>query len=187
MALPQIQSIIASISRLSKRERLIAYAVIIFISAAALDRLIISPVFSKMKSLESAITDKEANIKKSARIMSQKDRIAVESAKYSTFLTSALSEEEEMVSLLKELEKIANASSVYLMDMKPVNVQNVGSFKKFAVTLNCEAQMEQLVDFIYNIESSKKMLMVEKFQIGPKAKKSSIAKCGMTVYRVINL
>jgi len=187
MVFPQIQSIVAFISRLSKRERTIAYVVIIFISVAAMDRLIISPVFSKMKSLEGAIADKEANIKKSVRIVSQKDRIAVESAKYSSFLTSALSEEEEMVSLLKELEKIANASSVYLLDMKPVNAQNVGSFKKYAVTLNCEAQMEQLIDFMYNIENSKKMLMIEKFQIGPKAKKSSIARCGLTVYRVTNL
>jgi Tfp pilus assembly protein PilO len=187
MALPQIQSVIAYISHLSKRERMIAYAVIVFISVAAMDRLIISPIFSKMKSLEGAISEKEANIKKSARIVSQKDRIAAESAKYSSFLTSALSEEEEMVSLLKELERIANASSVYLLDMKPVNVQNMGSFKKYAITLNCESQMEQLVDFMYNIENSKKMLTIEKLQIGPKAKKSSIAKCGMTIYRVVNL
>jgi len=186
MALPQIQSIVAFLSKLSKRERMIAYAVAIFVSVAAMDRLIVSPIFSKMKSLEAAISDEETNIKKSVRIMSQKDKIAAESVKYSSFLTSALSEEEEMVSLLKEVERIANASSVYILDMKPATIQKMGAFKKYAMTLDCEAQMEQLVDFMYNIENSKKMLTIEKFQIGPKAKKSSIAKCGMTVYRVTN-
>ncbi|PIQ86101.1 MAG: hypothetical protein COV73_05065 [Candidatus Omnitrophica bacterium CG11_big_fil_rev_8_21_14_0_20_43_6] len=38
------------------------------------------------------------------------------------------------------------------------------------INLNCEAQMEQLVNFMYNMENSSSLLSIEKYQLAPKAK-----------------
>jgi Tfp pilus assembly protein PilO len=134
--------------------------------------------------LDKEIREKESAIKKNIRIVSQKDRILTESAKYSSFLSTSESEEEEMTSILKEVEIIANKNSVYLFDMKPASSRNIGASKKYTINLNCEAQMEQLTEFIYNIENSNKLLTIEKYEISPKSKESSIAKCSMSISRI---
>ena len=91
------------------------------------------------------------------------------------------SEEEEAVFLLKEIEEIANKSSVYVIDIKSAGLQKGDLLEKFLVKLNCEAQMEQLTKFFYDLESSKKLLKVEKYDIKPKTEGSSVVRCALTI------
>lgn len=181
----KIQSIYAFISRLSKRERNILYATVTIVSLVIFERLIVHPIFFKMALLDKAVKDSEANVKKNMRIMAQKESILSEGARYASFASSEESEEEGMTSTLKEVENIAGKSSVYLIDMKPVGVKNIGPTKKFTVNLNCEGLMEQISGFMFNIENSDKILTIEKYQINPKSKESSVAKCAITVSKII--
>jgi len=181
----QLQALQTVLSHLSKREKVILYAVISIVSLAVLDRLIIYPISFKIKSLEDEIKDKESRIKTDLHILSQKDRILADSSKYGSFLASSKSEEEETTSLLKEIEDMANKSAIYLVDMKPAGLKNIGRAKKFMVGLNCEAQMEQLVDFMYNVENSNKLLTIEKYDISPKSRESSVAKCNIAISKIV--
>lgn len=187
MAIPkiQLQAVSLFISRLSKRERAIFYVVVFIISLALFDRLIMYPIYSRLISLDKQIRDKETTIKNGLRIIAQKDRIQMERAKYGTFLSSDMSEDEEIRSILKEIENIANKSSIYIVDMKPAGLKTVDTTKKYMISLNCEAQMEQLSEFMFNLEGSNKLLTIEKYQISPKSRESSIAKCSMTIARVV--
>ena len=178
------QALYTFLSHLSKREKVVVYATAFFISLMLLDRMIISPISGKINSLDKEIQAKESDVKKNLRILAQKNRILTESAKYSFFLAGSKSEEEEMTFILKEIENMANKSSVYLIDLKPGGVKTVGSSKKYAVNLTCEAQMEQLTEFMYDIESSDKLLTIEKYQIGPKSKESSVARCTMSISKI---
>jgi hypothetical protein len=137
-----------------------------------------------MRSLDREVLEKKAAIRKNMLMLSQKDRILSESAKYSTYLNRMKSEDEEVTLLLKEIEGIANKTAISLIDMKPSGLKSSGQYKKFMVNLNCEAQMEQLIDFMYNIENSKELLVIEKYQITPKSKESSIAKCSMVIAKI---
>ena len=172
------------LSRLSKREKLVFYGALFFVSMTLLDRLIISPISSKMKSLDKEIKEKEDSIRNSLRMLTQKDRILAARNKYSSFSKTLESEEEEITSLLKEIEGLANKSSVYLIDMKPASSKGSAASKKYLVNLNCEAQMEQLVDFMYNVENSNELLTIEKYQISPKSKSSSVAKCSIYISKM---
>jgi Tfp pilus assembly protein PilO len=98
-----------------------------------------------------------------------------------------MSDDEQVTQVLKELESLASKSSVYLVDMKPGGIKESGSSKRILINLNCEAQMEQLVDFMYNMENSSSLISIEKYQLTPKAKESSVAKCNISVYKVIGL
>jgi hypothetical protein len=183
-----LQAFQAFLGRLSKKDRIIFYIAVFIISLLILDRAIISPVFSKIQSLNKEIQDQQASIKKNLRILAQKDRILAQSSKYNSFVgDSKLSDDEQITMVLKELESLANKSSVYLVDMKPGTIKESGSSKKILINLNCEAQMEQLVDFIYNMENSDSLLSIDKYQLVPKAKESSVAKCSISVYKVVAL
>lgn len=185
MKIPKPQTLYNFIAHLSKREKIVFYAAVSFVSLTLLDRLIISPIHSKIKSLNKEIQETGSNIRKNLHILSQKDRISSEIAQYASFLNSAKSEEEEATSLLKEIESLANKAEVYLIDMKPMGLKDRDSYKKYLVNLNCESQMEQLSDFMYKIENSDELLTVEKYQITPKSKESSIVRCSISIAKII--
>ena len=169
------------LSNMSKKDKYIFYSAVIIVSLAVLDRAVVNPIFSKIDSLNKQIIEMEANVKRNARILSQKDRILQESAKYKSFMVSPGTDEEENTSLLREIGEIAGKSEVYLEDMRPSGIMDMGAYKKFTVTLSCEGQMEQIANFILNVENSTNLLTVEKYQISPKAKGSSIAKCSAVI------
>jgi Tfp pilus assembly protein PilO len=181
----KLQALYAYLAHLSKREKFVFYIALVFISLAALDRLIVSPISLKIKSLNKEIETSEANIKNDLHILSQKDRILSESARYTSFLSSNKTEEEEITGLLKEVENLANKASAYITDMKPAPTKELGSSKKYLVNLNCEGQMEQIINFMYNIEDSSKLLVIEKYQISPKSKESGVATVSMTISKTV--
>jgi hypothetical protein len=174
-----IKSISEFLSRLNKRDRFIFYIVAVFLSMVLFERLMINPIYSKIKSFNEEINNK------SLRILAQKDKISAESQEYSSFVTKGVSEEEEFTSFLRDVEDLANKNSVYLVDLKPGGAKEVGSAKKYIVLLNCEAQMEQIVNFMFNIENSDKLLTIEKYQINPKSKESTVAQCNMAISKIV--
>ncbi|MCM8782891.1 MAG: type II secretion system protein M, partial [Candidatus Omnitrophica bacterium] len=62
-----------------------------------------------------------------------------------------------------------------------------GTFKKYVINLSCEAQMPQLVEFMYNIESSHRLLSIDKYQITPKSKETGVASCTMTIAKIAGI
>lgn len=185
MKIFRIESLSAFLSRLSKREKIVFYCALCFILLMLLDRLVVFPVYSKMHTLNKEIKEKESDIKRDSHIVAQKDKILAESARFGSFFNGGESEEEEMTSVLKEIEILANKASVYLVDMKPGAIKTMGEFKKYQVNLNCEAQMEQLVNFMYDIENSNKLLTIEKYQMNPKSKESSVVVCNLSISKVV--
>lgn len=183
----KIHELYAAVERLSKREKMVLCCTVLVVSLTFVDRLLISPVSGKLRSLDKEIEDKETVIRNNFHIVALQDKITTESAKYDAFSKSLQMGEEDVTSLLKEIENMANKSSVYLVDMKSGEFKNTGSSKKYVVTLNGEAQMEQIVEFMHAIESSDKLLTIEKYQISPKSKESSIAKCSMTISKIVTL
>jgi len=174
-----------ALAKLSKRERGILYGAVLFVSFVILDNTIVKPIAEKLHTLSQEIISREAGIKKSIRILAQKNRIEAETEKYRDFLSSSLSVEEGMTLLLKEIEGLANSASVYLVDVKPSTIQDEGLSRRFKVTVNFEAQMEQTSSFMHSLEVSEKFLTVESYQLSPKSKDSSIAKCNMLISKLI--
>lgn len=185
MKLPKLQEVYVWISQLSKRKKIMFYFAVFFLSAAFIDRLVIFPVASSIARLNKEIKEKEADILMDKRVLLMKDKILSESSKYASMFEPVKSEEEENTLLLKEIENLANKASVYLIDIKPGGIKQAGLSDKFMISLNCEAQMEQLVDFMYMIENSPRLLIIEKFQIGRKSSESSVARATMTISRMV--
>jgi hypothetical protein len=184
MKLANLQVLLTFLSRLSKREKVIFYTAATFVALMLLDHLIIIPIWSHMRSLKGEMEEKELGISRSLRILAQKDRIVAESAHYNSYFGTFMSEEEETTVLLKEIERLANKSSVYLIDLKPAGLKTTGGSKRYLINLNCEAQMEQVVEFLYNVENSDKLLTVERYQITPKSKESKVAKCNIAISKI---
>lgn len=184
----KLQPLLKNISGLSKREKTILYTTCIFLSLVALDRLVVYPVYSKISALNKQIKEGQEGIIRSMRMLSQKEKIELETKKYASYLNSPESEEEVITSFLKEVESLANRSSLNIIDMKPGGVTlSKDKTKKFQLILNCEGQMEQLIEFMYNIENMNSFLNIERYQVSPKSKDTGIVQCAITISKVILL
>lgn len=180
-----IKSLLAFISKLSNRERMIFYVTLAVIGAVFLDRLILAPIISKIGELKETIVLEEEQIEQSLLIVMQEDRIKKEIARYAPYLSQPEIEEKEVTTFLKEVENIAKQSSVYLVDVKPAGKKVEGVARKYFVKLNFEAQMEQTMNFFYNISSRDQLLGIESYDITPKTEGASVVTCSVSISKTI--
>ena len=174
------------LAQLSKREKTVLYVTVFFVGLMLLDRMVVYPIYSKVKQLNAEIKQKESGISKYLRILSQKDRIMNERKKYTAYLDVRQSQEQATTSILKEIENMANKSMLYIVDMKPAGVrENPDHTKRYLINLSCEGEMDQIMDFMYNVENSSGLLMIDRYQLSPKSKESRVAACSMIISKII--
>jgi hypothetical protein len=169
--------------RLSPRERVILYLSITVVAMVAVDQLVLSPILKNFQSLNQQIRDTETNIKRSIRLLSQKEKMMKEAEYYATYSASSKSSEGGVLVLLKKIQELASESSVNLLYSKP-GAGETAERNVYRVSFECEGQMEQLVSFFYAIENAKLLLRIEKYSLQATAKGSSVIKCAATVSMV---
>ena len=179
-----IKKLTAFYARLSKRERLILIFTSLVLAALLVDRLVLTPARDQMKLLDTKILDEEKAIKKSLRVLLRKDQVASDVKRYAVFSIDVKKPEEQMTSLLKEIENIADKASVSLLYVKPGSEKEGGDANKYLANLECEGQMEQIITFFYRIENSVGLLGIEKYDIQPKSKDSGTVHCVMTISKM---
>ena len=170
--------------RLSKREKLILAGTSLVLAALFMDRLILTPARYQIKLLDTKIRDEENAIRKSLQVLLRKDQITTDVKRFAVFSMDVKKPEEQMTSFLKEIENIADKASVSLLYVKPGNEKEGEETKKYLANLECEGQMEEIVSFFYRIEDSVNLLEIEKYDIQPKSKESSVVHCVMTVSKM---
>ena len=74
--------------------------------------------------------------------------------------------------------------SVFILDIKPNPVEKYDFYKKYSVKIEAEAKISNLIDFIYQLENSPKLLRVSDFRLTPQ-KKETVLKINMTVTEVL--
>jgi Tfp pilus assembly protein PilO len=181
----QLKSIVTLISRLSKRERTIFYVTVFVVGVVLLDRLILSPILSKITELNDTIRLEEEAIEQSLLIVTQEKRIEGEAKEYSSYLSKVQTEEKEVTSFLKEVENIAKQSAVYLIDVKPSGKNVDGVSTRYFVKLSFEAQMEQVMNFFHSITNFNQLLKIESFEIAPKSEGGSVVTCSTSISKAI--
>ena len=151
----------------------------------ASDRLVISPLVNTFRSMNREMDDLKTNIRKSIRLLAQKDRLQKQLKEYASYSVQAKSPEEEAVALLRYVEDLSNKAGVNLLYAKPGGSKTEEKVKKYYVNLECEAQMAQMTAFFYDIESSDQLLKIEKFSMQPSGEGSSVSKSVVTVSRTV--
>jgi hypothetical protein len=172
-------------AKLSKSERRILFVTLFFLGLVFTDRVIVMPITTTLAGLNQSVREQETSIKKSMNVLLHKDSILAESKEYMAYSVEAKNAEEEMVGLLREVESVAEKSGVNLVFVKPGTMKEEKEIKKYYANLECEGPMEQVATFFHDIESSNQLVKIEKYQIQPKSKESSIARCTVSVYKTV--
>jgi len=169
----------------SKKEKLFFCIAALFLLLTIIDFGIIQPISYKLTSLNKEIQEKKIAVRNALHILSQEKRIIKEKEIYDKYFSGAKSEDEEILSILKEIGRLAEKTSVYLQEVQPRGLTQEQPFSKYKVNISCEGQMSQITSFIYELENSSKLMRIEDFNLAPKSPNSSVAVCRMTVSRVV--
>ncbi|MFH1318911.1 MAG: type 4a pilus biogenesis protein PilO, partial [Candidatus Omnitrophota bacterium] len=171
--------------KFSKKEKLWLVIAAIFIFVAAIDRLVVSPINTRMKQLSQEIKIKEKQLARNLRNLSQKETVSKEYEKYMKYVKKIGSNEEEVARILSAIESLARKSAVYLVDIKPQAPKDIDFYREYVVEVTVEGEMESIVRFLYELNISEQLLRAEKLQINLKEKATSVIKAGIIVTQVL--
>ena len=173
-------------SRLSPQEKRIFYATVILVVVALFDRLFLGPATARLRSLDDEIKDEESVIKSNLRFLSFKEKILKENAAFKPyFLTKAKTEEEIIATFLKKVEILASEAKVNLIRVNPSDSRQKKGFMEYYANLDCEGALEDVVKFMYAVDTSLDLLKIVKLSMNPKRAGSEEINATMTIVKVI--
>lgn len=169
------------LSRLGKKERYIAYIAVFIAGAVIFDKLVLGPILKRLKDLNITISRKEKELNNALQIIAQKENINSTYQEYSKDIMQKLSDQKETAQLLSEIEKIAKKTGVSLIGMKPSQVKENKFHNEYIVQIEAEADVSSLVDFLYKLERTSKLIRVGEFRLAAKQKSGNTLKMDMVV------
>lgn len=167
------------LSKLSTRERTILTVTAVVFFAAAADGLVAQPILRQFQAMDQEILAAEHQVRKNLRALAVRERI-LESHKQSQTRRSTLgTDEEETSRLLSEIESLARASELAILNMKPQQIVPLGFGKRYAVEIEVRGDMGSLIQFLYGLHRSKAILSGEQFRLtndkGPDSVRGSLS------------
>ena len=173
-------------AKLAKREKMMFVVAFCCVVMVFMDRLVIGPILSQMKLMDSEIAAKTQTVRRNMRVLSFRDSILNDYSKYSAYFDSVDRKQEDIISrLLKEIESIAGQKSITIINIKPGDVQENPVFHEYKTTLECSGKLSDLLGFMNLLEESDYLFKVMEFSMTPKSKGSDVMKCIMEVSRIL--
>jgi Tfp pilus assembly protein PilO len=179
------QKLKALYAKRSPRERKVLWMTLACLTILFSDRLVVGPVFRSLEGLDRKIHDEREAIQTSLLVLVQKERIRAEAKEFEHYSTGSKNAEAEMSELLRDVQTLAGDSDLSVLYVKPASQKEGEGMKKYFAALEAEGQMEAVATFFHRIESSSKLLKVERFEIQPKARESSSARAAITVSKTV--
>lgn len=158
-------------SILNKREKIlfeIAIAAIIF---GFVFNIFLWPVLNKNYILNKEIGLTRIKLKRYLGLLKQKDYLE---NKYRDFSAISGTREDATLAGLSELEGIAKASDIRIIDIRPQTQKGSGLHQENLIDFRTEGTMESYIRFIYTIENSPSLLRIKKFQLNAKPNTSTL-------------
>lgn len=176
----------AFISGLSQKEKKILYVASAFMFLALFDRLLYGPLSNESKTIDEKIENQKIMIRKDLIILKYKNKIKEEAQAHSIFYAASGMTHEELVAIfLREIESLAKENKVALTNINPVDVEEKTGFIQYSMVVECSGIMQDVLNYIYAIESAKKPIRVYSFEISPKKRESYEVNCSLKIIKII--
>lgn len=180
-----MKHIFSLIPQLPKRKRYLLYAAIAVLGVVFFERMVLRTAMGGIKKINNEVFIQEKKTRKALEILLQEEPIIKEYAKCIEGVGQKYSGEEEKAKLLYEIERLARSASISLKNIKPGLTKKIGPYEKYTAEIDVESTMNYLVDFIYRLERSPRLLRIEDFQLRPKEKESSTIRGRLTITEIL--
>ena len=172
------------LKHLSRREKIILYFTLSIIAINLGFNFIFQPLLGKYKQLNQEALAKRIMLEKANRLINQKETIEEEYNKLSSSFKLSGSPEEQMAKVLSQIESTATKESITISNMRPQPVQDKKFYKRFVVELKCEADLNRLFKFFYELENPASLLKIESLKLNPKAAQPSVFEANILISKL---
>jgi Type II secretion system (T2SS), protein M subtype b len=137
--------------------------------------LALGPIRHTFRELDVQVLDQEKKLAYNLGVLSPKPREAVEKDfnRFGSLIKMKGSSEEEKSSMLSEVDKLAGQNKIALSATKPLDIKPLRDCEMYAVEIEIEATMAQLLGFVYAVETSEQLLRVDRLTLDAKAGKGA--------------
>ena len=155
-------------------------AIIIFIFLFG--KFFLSTLRLRLRDLNQQIDAEEKILKHNLSTRERKDQILKEYTNYQSYLLEPEQDRKIIAEFLKEVEKLAQISGVSIINLTPEGEQEYGEgHQRYNAELKAEAYIEQIIDFLYKIQTSNLLIKMDKFSLSPRDKEANILNLETTI------
>jgi Tfp pilus assembly protein PilO len=173
------------IKKLSAREKIILYAVIIIAALSLIYIGLVEPLIARWNNVNSRIEITKAKLRKSLSLIKDKNSIDEEYSRFASRLKKSASDEQEMTIVLDELEKAARRSNLKITSMRPKPARQKEHYRQFEVEIETESDMNSLMKFIYDIKNSPQLIKIDKLNLNTRGgQQAVIIRASMQVSKI---
>ncbi len=152
--------------------------------------VVLGPVRGQFRAIEEESIGQEKKMDHNLRVLSpaSKDVVVKDYRQYGDALRKNGSTAAESAAMLAEVERLAKQLKIELSATKPREPRLDPDYEQYAVDLEFEADMAQVVGFLYAVETSAQMLRVDRLLLDAKgARQPGALKSTVVVSRVVTL
>lgn len=159
-----------------KREKTLLVIAVLVILIGSLYTSIIVPFFKKIRSLNSEIIQNQKLIERMQKEASQQIELEKKFSFLARKIKAKLPFKREESQFLSEIGKVAKETNIHISLMNPLPSKDIGNFKEFSVEIDMEANLGNLVRFLYQMRKSSVVLVANKLELQPKSERSALLK-----------
>lgn len=153
----------------TKREKVVLYITVSIIIFSIAFSYFIIPILTKDDDLNKEINAAKIKLQRYLQVINQKEYIQDKYNKFSGYAgTGVVIEEGASGGILSDLEGLAKASGVRIIDIRSQEPKKADLYKETIIDLRLEGAMEDYLKFIYSLENSLLLLRVKRIQLNAK-------------------
>ena len=166
---------------MNKREKTLIFATTAVVLISITYFKVFAPFINKWKDQSLQIRKNEEIIRRMKREISQKKNLTEKFSSLTKKIRAKLPLEREENQFLAEIGKVARDTDVHIITMNPLLSKNLGVFKELSVEIAMEANLGNLVRFLYQMRKSSVVLVANKLGLEPKSRRSALLKGNLTI------
>ncbi len=170
---------------LYKRERNIVIIIAGILFLLAVYSFVFAPLIEKLAFVNREIEGKELKLIKNKKILSREQPVADSYKKYEQYLKQNVSDEQTMASILSDIEAVAHEVNIQVNDMKPRKVKRVDFYNSFAVEIECEGKLQEIIKFLYKLQNPPHLLRAEKVRLEKQVVSGATLKCYLLSTKIL--
>jgi len=151
--------------KISPRERRLAAITITCLLIALLYLNVIEPVTVNWMEVRRRARDAEADLATLQQLVQNRDTIEREFKRLQGAVTSGSSEQELKITLLSEVDKLANESGLLVASVKPSLVKKQKDFYRYGIELQAHGENHKLVQFLLAMQNPDHLLHTDQLTV----------------------
>jgi len=127
----------------------------------------------------------EKRLKKNLEIMRHQKVVLEEYSEYVNTFKQEMTDEEQMSSIIAQLEAMTQKHKLPFSEMKPQKVNTVDFYKVFPVSLKMDGNLDQINRFLYDLQKEPYFFHVDKLRLEKKSRQKSFLNVSLVLSKLL--